>query len=309
MTALHPGDQVDHYSLDALIATGGMASVFRATDSRTGTQVAIKIPHPEAECDPVFFERFRREALIGRELDHPGVVKVLPAVRSKRVYMAAEWVEGTSLRQILDTEGNLPKERAVRIATAICEALEYIHEQGVAHRDLKPENILVGRNDSIKLLDFGIAAKTGARRLTFGKLSRIMGTADYISPEQLKGKRGDGRSDLYALGVVLYEMLSGAAPFEGVNPFVVMNQRLIAEPRMAGIPHELRAVIRCAMEREPAHRYANAREFAQDLRNPHQARHAESRTQRDEPKRTWWLSLAIIPASILLLMLYVAQHQ
>jgi eukaryotic-like serine/threonine-protein kinase len=286
-----------------------MASVFRATDARTGTPVAIKIPHPEAECDPVFFERFRREAAIGRELDHPGVLKVLPAVRSKRVYMAAEWVEGASLRHILDHEGKLPAERAVRIALRICEALEYIHRQGVAHRDLKPENVVVGKDDSIKLLDFGIAAKAGARRLTFGKLSRIMGTADYISPEQLKGKRGDGRSDLYALGVMLYEMLSGAAPFEGMNPFVVMNRRLTTEPRMAGIPDELRGVIRCALERDPARRYAGAREFAQDLMHPEDARHADRGTLHESPKKTWLLSLAIIPATIFLLMLYVAQHQ
>jgi serine/threonine-protein kinase len=309
VTPLNPGDRLDHYNLDALIAKGGMASVFRATDSLTGEPVAIKVPHPDAECDPVFFDRFQREALIGRELDHPGVVKVLPAVRSKRVYMAAEWVEGTSLRQIIDTEGKLPKERAVRLAISICETLEYIHEQGVAHRDLKPENIIVGKGDKIKLLDFGIAAKAGARRLTFGKWSKLMGTADYISPEQLKGKRGDNRSDLYALGVVLYEMLTGAAPFEGMNPFVVMNQRLIAEPDLSAIPEELRAAIRCAMERDPAHRYADAGEFADDLRRPSEARNAERRTWRQEPKKAVLFSLAMIPAGIFLLMLLVAQHQ
>jgi serine/threonine-protein kinase len=309
VTPLNPGDRLDHYNLDELVAKGGMASVFRATDSLTGEQVAIKVPHPEAECDPVFFDRFRREAAIGRELDHPAVLKVLPAVRSKRVYMAAEWVEGTSLRKILDTEGKLPKERAVRLAISLCETLEYIHEQGVAHRDLKPENIIVGKGDSIKLLDFGIAAKAGARRLTFGSWSKLMGTADYISPEQLKGKRGDSQSDLYALGVILYEMLTGAAPFEGMNPFVVMNQRLIADPDMFGIPEELRAVIRCAMQRDPVRRYADAREFAQDLKRPAEARNAERRMARQEPRKAVLFSLAMIPAGIFLLMMLVAQHQ
>ena len=313
MTPLHAGDQLDHYTLDALVASGGMASIFRATDQNTGAQVAIKVPHPEAECDPVFFERFRREAHICRELDHPAIVKVLPGVRSRRVYMAAEWVEGRSLRQILDTEGKLSPERAVRITTAICAALDYIHRNGVAHRDLKPENIIVGSGgeageESIKLLDFGIAAKAGARRLTFGKFSKLMGTADYISPEQLKGKRGDSRSDIYALGVILYEMLTGAAPFDGQNPFVVMNQRLAVEPRLDSVPEELRAVVRCALERNAANRYGTASELADDLQDP-VAQNAQRRATRPEPPRAFLLSLAMIPASIFLLLLYIAQHQ
>jgi serine/threonine-protein kinase len=309
MSPLHAGDQLDHYSLDSLVATGGMATIFRATDTQTGNPVAIKIPHPEAECDPVFFERFRREAEIGREMDHPGVLKVMPPVRSRRVYMAAEWVEGTSLRQILDRGAKVPVNRARRIAASICEALDYIHSHGVAHRDLKPENIIVAADDSIKLLDFGIASKTGARRLTFGKFSRIMGTADYISPEQLQGRRGDAQSDLYALGVILYEMLAGTTPFDGMNPFTVMNQRLIMKPDMSPVPRELRRIVSCAMEQNPALRYATARELAEDVENPEEARHAELRARPPEPKKAWLFSLAIIPASIFLLMLLVAQHQ
>jgi serine/threonine-protein kinase len=136
-----------------------------------------------------------------------------------------------------------------------------------------------------------------------------MGTADYISPEQLKGKRGDGQSDLYALGVILYEMLTGAAPFEGMNPFVVMNQRLIAEPDWSEIPEELRPAIRCAMERDPARRYADAREFADDLKRPGESRHAQRRMHREEPRKAVLFSLAMIPAGIFLLMLLAAQHQ
>ena len=129
-----------------------------------------------------------------------------------------EWVEGQLLRRMLSEQGKLPPERALRIAVGICEALEYIHDQGVVHRDLKPENVMVDAEDHIKLIDFGIARLAGARRLTFGKLSQVMGTPDYISPEQVRGKRGDARSDICAVGVMLYEMLTGTTPFAETIP-------------------------------------------------------------------------------------------
>jgi serine/threonine-protein kinase len=158
------------------------------------------------------------------------VIKVMEQRKPSRVYMAMEWVEGRLLRDILAETGKLDVPRAVRMALTLCDALEYIHSHGVIHRDLKPENIMVGSEDRIKLIDFGIAAKAGARRLTFGKLSNIMGTAEYISPEQVSGRRGDERSDLYSLGVILYEMLTGKTPFQGPNPFAVMNARLRVDP-------------------------------------------------------------------------------
>src|ERR1700733_6349560 len=184
VSPLQVGDVLDHYRIGELAARGGMASVYHATDLETGTPVAIKVPHPEAEMDVVFFERFQREAQIGRELDHPGVVRGLPKEGQSRVYMAMEWVEGRLLRQILHDEVTLAPDRAVRIALAICDALDYIHSRGIVHRDLKPENVMVDEHDQIKLIDFGIARKSGERRLTFGKLSHTLGTVDYISPEQ-----------------------------------------------------------------------------------------------------------------------------
>ena len=141
-----------------------------------------------------------------------------------------EWVDGKTLRDILSRCGKLPEEQAVHIAIEICEVLAYIHENEIVHRDLKPENVLICADGTVKLIDFGIAAQAGARRLTFGKLSQVMGTADYISPEQVKGQRGDRRSDLYSLGIMFYEMLTGEMPFQGTNPLALMTARLTSEP-------------------------------------------------------------------------------
>ena len=214
MAPLHVGDHIDHYRLDGLIARSGMASIFRSTDLRTGQTIAIKIPHPEAACAPVFYDRFKREEEICRMMDHPGIVKEISQGSKDRVYMVLEWVEGQLLRDILAREGLLPTGRAARIAVGVSDALEYLHSREVVHRDLKPENIMVGRRDEVKLLDFGIAALRGARRLTFGKFSRLTGPADYMAPEQVKGKHGDARSDIYALGLMLYEMVTGRLPFK-----------------------------------------------------------------------------------------------
>ena len=143
MTSLHPGAQLDHYRLENLVARSGMASIYRATDLQSGRPVAIKVPHPEVEADPLFFDRFKREEEIGKKLDHPGVMKVYADDDRSRVYMVMEWVDGRLLRQILIEQKKLPIDRAIRITLGICEALEYIHSHGVVHRDLKPENIMV----------------------------------------------------------------------------------------------------------------------------------------------------------------------
>ena len=147
--------------------------------------------------------------------------------------MVIEWVQGRLLRAVLSEQGKLPIERAVSLTLGICEALDYMHKHGVVHRDLKPENIMVDGEDRIKLIDFGIAMKEDARRLTYAGPSPLLGTPDYISPEQVKGQRGDQRSDIYALGIMLYEMLTGQTPFSGPNPLAVMNERVLNDPKPA----------------------------------------------------------------------------
>jgi eukaryotic-like serine/threonine-protein kinase len=322
MSDLHPGDQLDHYRIVGLVARSGMASIFRGTDVRNNREVAIKVPHEEMEADPILFDRFKREEEIGKKLDHPGVVRVFDDEERSRRYMVLEWVEGRLLRQILNEQKKLPTERAIRITLGLCDALDYIHSQGVVHRDLKPENIMVGPNDQVKLIDFGIAANAGSRRLTFAKLTEAMGTPDYISPEQVKGKRGDARSDVYSLGIMFYEMLTGKVPFTGANPFVIMNERLLNNPippREVNpeVSPQLQEIIYRALERDPNKRYPNAHEFALDLQHPEKVGVADRAEltnwkQRRSPvtrQILFYVMLALIPVVVFGLMLFLARNK
>jgi serine/threonine protein kinase len=321
MSPLHIGDRLDDYRIEGVAARSGMASIFRAIDTRSGRQVAIKVPHAELESDPQFFDRFQREAEIGRQMDHPGITKVLNGDSQSRVYMVMEWAEGRLLRNELGENRKMSPERAVRIALQICDALDYVHSRGVVHRDLKPENIMLAADDRIKLIDFGIAAKAGARRLTFGNLAQLMGTPDYISPEQVEGKSGDERSDLYALGTILYEMVTGRTPFRGDTPLAAMNARLISNPippreLASGVSPALQETIYRALERDPRKRYATARVFARDLEHPELIAVADRSEMREWawPHKPWaervlfGLKMAAIPGAIFSLLIYVARH-
>jgi serine/threonine-protein kinase len=248
-------------------------------------------------------------------------MKVLEDPGHSQLYMVMEWVNGRLLRQVLQEKGKLPIERATKIAVDIADALDYIHRKGVVHRDLKPENIMLDGDDNIKLIDFGIAGKEGARRLTFAKLSQVMGTPDYISPEQVKGKRGDGRSDIYALGVMLYEMLTGKTPFQGQNPFAIMNDRLMNNPIPPrevnpDISPQVQEVIYRALEREPQNRYSTANEFAWDLEHLDQVGVADRPELRDWKIRKtplakqilFYVAMALIPVVIFGLLLLIAKR-
>ena len=307
------GDQLDHYRIEEQIAHTPTSSVFKAVDLETGRNVALKVPQEDAEADILFYDRFHREADIGRQLVHPGVPKVIQDDHPCRVYMATEWVEGTSLRQLLHRQGKLTSEQTTNIALAICDILSYIHKNGVVHRDLKPENVVISADGSVKLIDFGIAAKAGARRLTFGKLSQVMGTADYISPEQVKGQRGDARSDLYALGVMIVEMLSGQMPFRGSNPFAIMNDRLLNDPlpieqlNPEVAPH-WKTILQKVLQRDPRNRYKSAADLAFDLENPEQVSLPQTAAPKPAHKRALLYSaVALVPTTLFLLLL-LARH-
>jgi len=323
MKMLEPGDMLDHYRIDATVAHSGMATLYRATDVEKNRQVAVKVPHPDLEADPILVERFKREHEIGQVLDHPGVVKTFNDEERSRIYMVIEWVDGRLLRSVLNEEGALSVERAVKITLGICDALDYMHKRGIVHRDLKPENVMLGENDQVKLIDFGIAMKEDARRLTFVNVSSMLGTPDYISPEQVQGKRGDQRSDMYALGIMFYEMLTGRVPFRGSNPLAVMNDRLVRDPvppteLNPEIPSELEEIVFRALERDPRHRYASAHDMEWDLENQeqvgvedrgfrHPRRGPRSLLGRLNKRVLLYAGLALVPVVLFALMLVLAK--
>ncbi len=315
------GSTLDHYRLDAEVARSGMATLYRATDLRTGQTVAVKVPHAEMEADPVLIERFRREEEIGQEIDHPGVVKTYDGEPRSRRYMVIEWVEGRLLRSVLNEERRLPAGRAIALTLAICDALDSLHKHGVVHRDLKPENVMVLANDRIKIIDFGIAMKEDARRITHASLTPALGTPDYISPEQVKGQRGDQRSDIYALGAMLYEMLTGQPPFTGPNPLAVLNERVLNDPRPARdlnpeIAPAVEEILFRALERDPRHRYPTAVEMAWELEHPEfvgvdeeQRRPSlRSRLGLSRKKLALYAALALIPVALFVVMLLMARR-
>jgi serine/threonine-protein kinase len=260
----------DRFELAELVSRSYQSLIFKARDRVTGITVAIKAPLLSVECDMAGFERFQREEKISAQLDHPSILKFFPVEDKSRPYIVMEFIEGETLNTVMTRAGRMPEKEAVGIAGIVCEALEHLHQKGIAHRDIKPENIILCRDGTYRLIDFGLACTARSRRLTFAKFSSIMGTPDYIAPERAQGKRGDHRSDVYSLGAILYQMVTGVPPFEGENSFVVMNARLIGDPRA---PRSLRPdlspamdeIILHAMERDPAKRYGSSLEMKAEL--------------------------------------------
>ncbi|HEY6393832.1 MAG TPA: serine/threonine-protein kinase [Candidatus Binataceae bacterium] len=273
MREVSVGENLDQYHLTEVIARSGMASIFKATDRISCETVAIKVPYLQFESDVVFYGRFQREEEVGRRLDHPNIIKVLTPRHKSRMYIAMEYVDGVSLRAIMRDKKPLALDKALNFARQICEAVVYMHSQGVVHRDLKPENMLVTADGVIKIMDFGIALDESARRLTWSGLSSTIGTPDYMAPEQVSGRRGDARTDIYSLGVILYEMLTGALPYSGPNVYNVMRSKTNEDPQPPSafnpdLDPKLEEIILHAIERLPRNRYASAAEMLEELRDP-----------------------------------------
>jgi len=221
-----PGAKLDQFTIVKAIGHGAYSDVYLAEDP-AGRQVVLKCPHESIMGDVATFDRFRRELEIARHLHHPGIQRPIEFTENRsRPYMVMEYVEGETLRAMLSREKRLSVDKVVDLGQQLAAAMAYAHEQGVVHRDLKPENVLITPDGRLVVTDFGVALMAGARRLTWRWFSTALGTPDYMSPEQIQGKRGDARTDVYAIGVMLYEMLAGRVPWDGDNALSVMSQHI-----------------------------------------------------------------------------------
>jgi serine/threonine-protein kinase len=271
VTQLEPGQQLDRYQIVEQLGAGAYAKTYKATDTTTGDTVVLKLADPNLFADPANFNRYRREAEVAKRLDHPGVQRAVDAgaVRTEP-YLVLEYVEGEPLRRRLRRKSPLPVALAVDWGRQLADTLAYLHSKGIVHRDLKPENVLVTPDDRLVVNDFGTARLAGARRLTWKHLSEALGTPDYMSPEQVQGERGDARSDAYAWGVMMYELLTGRVPFSGDNSLAVMAGHMQGHPKpirklRPEVPPALEAIVLHAMRRYPEHRYQSAEAILEDL--------------------------------------------
>jgi serine/threonine protein kinase len=276
---LHPGHILDgRFVIGEPISRSGMATIYKAEDAQNQNQlVAVKVPFLRFESDPNFFSRFQREEEIGLKLNHPFLLKFVRVGQKSRPYIVTEYLSGCTLATLLNAVRPLPEKDALRIASVLCEALQYMHEHGVVHRDLKPGNIMLCRDRGIRIMDFGIASSTDSRRITLGGFTNTMGTPEYMAPEQVENRRCDERSDIYSLGVVLYEMLTGVRPFQNDDPWIAMNDRVTGDPAAPrqlnpDVSPQAEEIVLHAMQRDPAGRYPSAAAMKAELDAPGQVR-------------------------------------
>ena len=260
----------DRYEVEEPLGTGGMAEVWRGHDRVLNRTVAIKTLLPQFARDASFVDRFRREAQAAARLNHPGIVSVYDSgTDGDTPYIVMQYIEGRTLADFLGSGKTLPPAQAAKIAQEIAEALGVAHAHGVIHRDIKPANVMITRDGKVLVMDFGIARLISGPE-TAPQTSAVLGTASYLSPEQAQGQPVDARSDIYALGVVLYEMLTGRPPFTGDSPMAIAYKQVNATPPAPSsanpdVPPELDAVVMRALSKNPANRYQTGQEFADDL--------------------------------------------
>ncbi len=269
----------DRYELGDILGFGGMSEVHLGRDLRLHRDVAVKVLRADLARDPSFYLRFRREAQNAAALNHPAIVAVYDTGEAETPngplpYIVMEYVDGVTLRDIVHTEGPLPQQRAIEIIADACQALNFSHQHGIVHRDIKPANIMISKSNAVKVMDFGIARAIADSSNRMTQTAAVIGTAQYLSPEQASGQNVDARSDVYSLGCVLYELITGEPPFVGDSPVAVAYQHVREDPvppsqRHAGISPELDAVVLKALAKNPDNRYQSAADMRNDLIRVH----------------------------------------
>lgn len=257
-----PGQQIDHYEIIRLLGQGGASILYRARDTQTDREVTLKFPRNEEIGGADIFAHFRQERKLGRYLDHPSIQRHLhPEEQSSQEYLVLEYLAGKTLRTLLQeyAPAPLPQDEALHIIIPVCEALVYLHAQGIIHQDIKPDNIFILDNGTIKIFDFGIAQYSKQKRRSWLE-SSLVGTPDYMAPERLLGKAGTAQTDLYALGTVLYELLSGHTPFQESDGFSLSSKRLSHDPldllqRNASLDPALATIVMRCIRRDASLRY------------------------------------------------------
>jgi serine/threonine-protein kinase len=302
---VEPDTVIDgRYRVLRKLGSGGMADVYAAEDRQLGRRVALKVLHRRYAEDQQFVERFRREASSAAGLQHPNIVAIFDRGEwDGTSYIAMELVDGRTLKEVIRGKGPAPPEAAVDITLQILRAARYAHKHGIVHRDIKPQNVLIDQDGRVRVTDFGIA-RAGTSDMT--ETGSIMGTAQYLSPEQAQGRAVDARSDLYSIGIVLYELLTGQVPFDAESPVTVALMQ-VNEPPVPprelnpAIPPALEAVVLRAMEKDPDRRFQSADEFIAALETPQEILPPpplveEILEEEDRRGRRWWLWLLILLA-------------
>ncbi|MCB0924042.1 MAG: Stk1 family PASTA domain-containing Ser/Thr kinase [Mycobacterium sp.] len=281
-----PHQLSDRYELGEILGFGGMSEVHLARDLRLHRDVAIKVLRADLARDPSFYLRFRREAQNAAALNHPAIVAVYDTGEAETAsgplpYIVMEYVDGITLRDIIHHDGPMPPRRALEVIADACQALNFSHQHGIIHRDVKPANIMISKTGAVKVMDFGIARAIADTGNSVTQTAAVIGTAQYLSPEQARGERVDARSDVYSLGCVLYEILTGEAPFVGDSPVAVAYQHVREDPvapsqKHPGISAELDAVVLKALAKNPDNRYQSAAEMRADLVRVHSGEQPEA---------------------------------
>ncbi|MBW0012886.1 Stk1 family PASTA domain-containing Ser/Thr kinase [Mycobacterium sp.] len=290
----------DRYELGDILGFGGMSEVHLARDVRLHRDVAVKVLRADLARDPSFYLRFRREAQNAAALNHPSIVAVYDTGEAETPtgplpYIVMEYVDGVTLRDIVHTDGPIPARRAIEIIADACQALNFSHQNGIIHRDVKPANIMISNTNAVKVMDFGIARAIADSGNSVTQTAAVIGTAQYLSPEQARGDPVDARSDVYSLGCVLYEILTGEPPFTGDSPVAVAYQHVREDPvppskRHEGISADLDAVVLKALAKNPENRYQTAAEMRADLVRVHNGETPEAPKVLTDAERTTLLS-------------------